>query len=358
MNRKAFTLVELLVVIAIIGILIGMMVPAVQSARESSRRATCMNNIKQLGLGVLQYQAANGKFPPAMTLPFSDNPNTTYNWGPNWVILTLPFLDGNALYNQFNPRSLTLPTATSTVVVPISDSTNAVARSTTLSVMLCPTDVWNKNAYQPGPTRPNDGPNWARGNYAANGSVQQLSSNGDGMQDADWTTIYWRGVMGCNTSLSLDQVKDGAACTILLAEIRAGLTPSDNRGIWAMGAVGPSALWGDGVTDDQGPDNPSEYADDVADCDNLTNSLGNTYMTQERMGCYSGNGNDQATARSRHLGGVNSVFCDGSVHFISDFIDSNPGWSINSAADLHVWEKLLVSSDGMLLDQSMWEATH
>ncbi len=212
MNRKAFTLVELLVVIAIIGILIGMLVPAVQSARESSRRATCMNNIKQLGIGLTAYHTANGKFPPAMTLPFSENPNYTYNWGPNWVILILPYLDANPLYNKFNPVSLTLPlpTTTASSMVPISDSTNLVARSTTLSVMLCPTDIWNKNAYQPGPTRPNDAPNWARGNYAANGSVQQLAGNGDGMQDYDWTTIYYRGVMGCNTSLSLDQVKDGA----------------------------------------------------------------------------------------------------------------------------------------------------
>lgn len=153
MNRKAFTLVELLVVIAIIGILIGMLVPAVQSARESSRRATCMNNIKQLGIGLTAYHTANGKFPPAMTLPFSENPNYTYNWGPNWVILILPYLDANPLYNKFNPVSLTLPlpTTTASSMVPISDSTNLVARSTTLSVMLCPTDIGTRTPISRGP---------------------------------------------------------------------------------------------------------------------------------------------------------------------------------------------------------------
>ena len=72
------------------------------------------------------------------------------------------------------------------------------------------------------------------------------------------------------------------------------------------------------------------------------------------MGCFAGNGNMQMTARSRHLGGVAVVFCDGSVHFLSDFIDSNPQWGINGPGDLHVWEKLMVSSDGMTLDETTW----
>ena len=124
-----------------------------------------------------------------------------------------------------------------------------------------------------------------------------------------------------------------------------------------MGGVGTSALWGHGVTDDQGPNNPINYADDMNDCGDLQTSMGLNYMTVQRMGCWQGNGNDQATARSMHLAGVFVSFCDGSVHFLSDYIDhgnSTQNWSISGPGDLHVWERLMVSADGMPLDPSQY----
>ena len=372
MNRKAFTLVELLVVISIIGILVGLLMPAVQSARESGRSAQCMNNLKQLGAGVLSYHSTNRLFPPAITMPLTENPQLTSKFGPNWVISILPNIGENALYNSFyfsisggttftsfnvNPVNAN-PNSPTTVFVPISDPRNAVPRGTPLSLMLCPTDAGrNQVPYNPGPIRgpsgANDGSNWARGNYAANGSVQQIYGTGNGSQSGDWTNPLWRGVMGCNTSLSLDQVHDGASCTILLGEIRPGLSPWDHRGTWAMSNVGASAMWGHGVTDDQGPDNPNQESDDLQECTDLQNSIGVTQLMTQRMGCCPCP-NFQQTARSMHVSGVFVCFCDGSVHFISDFIDHNPGWDINSVSDLHVWERLNVSSDGAAIDPSKW----
>ena len=90
-RRRGFTLVELLVVIAIIGILIGMLLPAVQQVREAARRTQCANNIRQLSLGAMNYESANMRFPPG----WLSNDNTSLASGPGWASvsythLTLP----------------------------------------------------------------------------------------------------------------------------------------------------------------------------------------------------------------------------------------------------------------------------
>ena len=91
-SKRGFTLVELLVVIAIIGILIAMLLPAVQAAREAARRSQCTNNLKQLGLALLTYHQAIGRFPPP-----GINSNQT-----SWWVLILPYLEQKPLYDQFN----------------------------------------------------------------------------------------------------------------------------------------------------------------------------------------------------------------------------------------------------------------
>jgi prepilin-type N-terminal cleavage/methylation domain-containing protein len=113
-SKKAFTLVELLVVIAIIGILIGMLLPAVQKVREAARRASCQNNLKQLGLAALNYESARQKLPFGMTVPkqlrqennFPDNVRDTvlFSWGTD----VLPFLELGTLYDLLEPRNQTL----------------------------------------------------------------------------------------------------------------------------------------------------------------------------------------------------------------------------------------------------------
>src|SRR5438128_9833188 len=103
--RGGFTLIELLVVVAIIGILIGLLLAAVQRVREASNRLSCANNLKQMGLALQSYHDANGKFPPAVLMPYANSDtefqNTASNpFGPNWAVFLLPYLERQDLYNQ------------------------------------------------------------------------------------------------------------------------------------------------------------------------------------------------------------------------------------------------------------------
>ena len=104
MKRKAFTLVELLVVIAIIGILIGMLLPAIQTVRESARRTSCMNKLRQIGLATLSFESVNQAFPPARLFS-KRNANRPYDLGedqPSWFVRILPFVEQEAFYDQWD----------------------------------------------------------------------------------------------------------------------------------------------------------------------------------------------------------------------------------------------------------------
>src|SRR5476649_165506 len=103
--RKGFTLIELLVVMAIIGILVALLVPAVQKVRESAARLQCTNNLKQIGLALHSYHGANKQFPPGYVDGNTDPASTPDNdvgpgWG--WASFLLPYLDQGSLFSQIN----------------------------------------------------------------------------------------------------------------------------------------------------------------------------------------------------------------------------------------------------------------
>ena len=103
-RRKGFTLVELLVVIAIIGILVALLLPAVQAAREAARRMSCQNNLKQLGIALHNYHDTNKKFPAGMQFygPGNNSADRGKNYRANWIIAILPYFEQQPLYDTLN----------------------------------------------------------------------------------------------------------------------------------------------------------------------------------------------------------------------------------------------------------------
>lgn len=348
-SRDGFTLVELLVVIAIIGVLVALLLPAIQAAREAARRSQCLSNLRQMSIGLLNYESSNGSFPSAFDFPEGANPATMNNMGPNWIVKLLPFIEQQPLYDQFDLTKY------------VSDLDNEGPRTTVLPSLMCGSDPFNQQMLEmPGVRgRPFI---WARGNYAANAGNGPLLTGGNsgrigiyGPDSPGWNDPQRKGVIGPNVGATLKEVTDGLTNSILVAEVRAGITPADRRGTWALGQAGSSVLYWYGSTGDaNGPNNCDRNSDDVPG----PKSADRPIMDRECMPDYTGDDwADQATTRSAHPGGVNLGMADGSAHFVSDSVDTD-----GSASTFHTnpdvqfkmstWDRLIASSDGQVITES------
>ncbi|MFT7643451.1 MAG: prepilin-type N-terminal cleavage/methylation domain-containing protein [Pirellulaceae bacterium] len=347
-KRSGFTLIELLVVIAIIGILVALLLPAVQAVRESARRVECRNNLKQLAIALHDYHDSHGMFPPAVqvdTRPnseaFQDNPRNTDNFRPNWVIMLLPFMEQQAIYDHFDLDDY--------ISAP-SPSPNYKARGMRISTMLCPSDPYNTTKFSG--TSTGEGDNWGRANYAANGVNYRLdndiNTSGNG-----WGNPDRRGVMGVNKSLRMAEIIDGTSNTMLLGEVRAGLSSKDRRGVWAMGTAGASGLFWHGFSGDANGPNPcNDRSDDIEGCTFLEDSNpGHEKLKKNCMTCWRGcnSASWQATVRSLHVNGAFVVLADGSVQYISDYINTSGEFGPCCS----IWDRLIGSSDGVQITRDL-----
>lgn len=342
--RFAFTLIELLVVIAIIGVLIGLLLPAIQKVREAANRSQCSNSIKQLCTAAFQYMDAYQRMPPAVLVANTTlaemNMVSAYRnpgVGPNWAVLLLPYIEQDNLYKTGNVTNYMASNGT--------DQTWRNMRTTPISLMICKSDKGQV------PFTLNGG-NWARGNYGANAGSGWLHWT---LAGSSWTgnaqdsiAIYnstpakhnGGGYMGVNWGATAGDLagdsNDGSSTTILFNELRQGVAPNDRRGVWAMGGAGSSITAALAIGDSYYPNDAQPKSDDIEDCSAFNTTLDLVAIT---MGCSYDNPNRnwpnwQGEARSIHpQGGVNSGFGDGSVRFITNKITTAVWFSMNSRND-------------------------
>jgi prepilin-type N-terminal cleavage/methylation domain-containing protein len=206
MNRKSgFTLVELLVVIAIIGVLVGILLPAVQSVREAARRTQCMNNLKQLGLAIQNYESAKMQIPPSRP---ADGFLT-------WPVFLMPYLEQQNLYNQFDIAAL------------YQDQDSNVVRNG-MPVMICPS---RRSGTSVSVSEHNDHPVGAVGDYAGNAGTHLhyltfewglFSGEVDGVMNSGFTRdnpVENRRLVGpIKGRYTFASVEDGLSNTIFLGE--------------------------------------------------------------------------------------------------------------------------------------------
>lgn len=354
-RRNAFTLIELLVVIAIIGVLISLLLPAVQKIREAANRMSCSNNLKQIALAAHNYHDSFKRLPVGCYIPYAadgyhNTQDITFPFGPNWAVYLLPYIEQDNLYNSINISAypgVTLPANIYNWAA--YDRTWRALRGQPIKTYLCPSDSYNQDPYfdNSGVDAPAE-VGWARGNYAATAGFTDSDHTTDGRNatqnnpfDGDASDgvvpnnpanpplskgpVFFFSTTGRNGS-RLTDIKDGTSNTIFFNEVRAGISPLDSRGVWALGHPG-SSLTEAGRNYNPTPNNTLDspdgqtYGDELQNCYKFWSyGLGSL----QGMGCFPNTPGDQANsamARSLHPGGVNAAFGDGSVHFITNSID-------------------------------------
>jgi prepilin-type N-terminal cleavage/methylation domain-containing protein/prepilin-type processing-associated H-X9-DG protein len=316
--KPGFSLVELLVVIAIIGLLINLLLPAVQAARETARKLQCANNIKQVALAVQNYESAHKKLPAAGTL--ADPKEAVYfTWylrvdmqsGTNhsWVTAILPYLEEQVLYDQFD---LSLPVTRNPL-----EPQQAQPQS-----LMCPSDDALGRWFERREESSERLVRFGKTNIAAFASAFHV----DSYEASGAFPPY---------GLQLKQVIDGTSKTLAVAEIRTREHPGDQRGAWALPWSGSSLLAFDmhpivlnrlnKETTPYEPDPRSlgatqppngSWPDLLYECPEKQAAL------LEELPCDDvWDGYISAAPRSLHPGGANAAFLDGHVEFLPDDID-------------------------------------
>jgi prepilin-type processing-associated H-X9-DG protein len=283
-----FTLIELLVIIAIIGVLIGLLLPAVQMAREAARRAQCTTNLKQLGLGMYNYMDANGTLPmgmPFRRLMFSDNVWTNHSV----FVALLPYLEQHPLYNSVN------------FDMNIGCITNTTILGTGLQVLWCPSDagVLVPKTLPDGSLEGAGTATMYYTSYAGNSGMWHLFFQQDFPPQQHMNGLFY-----IDSSVRPADIQDGTSTTLLLSERAHSLLDEDSALWWHWWISGN---YGDTLFCTLWPMNPFRR----------TSSIYGTSGDARTAAYISG-------ASSLHPGGCNFAFADGSVRFLKDTINTWP----------------------------------
>ncbi len=322
-KRAGFTLVELLVVIAIIGILVALLLPAVQAAREAARRTECINNLKQMGLALQEHHDRYKTLPPGLAacLPIQDLQRTGGTQcgqecaGPNWLSNILAELEERELFESLMYCLDGQPSA----VDDCEHEEKNVGRRTPDNFR-CPSapsmiDNWYNGYCFERLAKGNYVANWGSGDYKG---FVRVNTRGPfrPVQVTGWKEHHdnqsYNGVwkMGWGQGSAMRDIKDGTSNTMALSELLAWDKTDDIRGVWTSSSMGASIF-----SARFGPN--SERVDRIAGCPSDATSLpvpkGCT-NNPDKWGVF-------ASARSQHRGGVVTAYCDGSVHFIVDEIE-------------------------------------
>lgn len=309
--RTGFTLVELLVVIAIIGILVSLLLPAVQMAREAARRTECTNKLKQLGLAFHNYHDANKAFPPAYLIQpggggnFGTPDPETRDAGPGWAwgMLLLPYMEQSALYETFDKSRSCW------------DPMNATAAKTQLDVFLCPSAADTDGPMEVLSASGDTLATFGRSCYVAN-----CGQNEPWLHAVDSYQGIADGPLYRNSKTRFADVTDGLTNTVFLGEHHPVLSDKTWVGVVAGAIVSPKPRFAF---------NPPEPAAILVNCHSGPCSLADPptiHPPNSPIGA-------PCQMYALHPGGCNVALGDGSVRFISETINQLTWAAMSSMAE-------------------------
>lgn len=349
-SRLAFTLVELLVVIAIIGILVGMLLPAVQSVRAAARRTSCANNVRQIALAVHNYESAFNRFPVNQIGPGMPDGNGGYEAGYySWLVPLLPFVELGNVHQSF---ALGQNNGDGDGYKVSDTHPNAGAVQTLIPTFLCPSDVPNReNAIILGSSNP------APGSYAANAGWPSYATGYGGERQTPGSfngaiplqhpsaQVAWHS----DHNIGFNSVTDGASNTALLSErlIQPGNSgDAIDEGDSRLRSLCILARYETLSEINAQLSSTHAHTFESAHIGRSWSSgwpmVAPTYMHVQPpnglIGHYANGGSvDEGdfmiSPSSRHSGGVNLALVDGSVRFVSDRVAIEVWWAVGSRND-------------------------
>ncbi len=285
-RRDGFTLIELLVVIAVIGILVSLLLPAVQAARGAARRMSCSNNLKQLVLGMHTYESAFKRLPPGYLhkAGLSGPLQAANHMGFAWGSMILPQIEQPGLFDQFD------------FTRPVFDPQNLIPRETSIPTFLCPSDTYSEFSYVIRDESVNPIEQYAAASYAANWGPSTPSVN------LDDTPLASEGVFYRNSRTRFRDIRDGLSSTLALGERINGPLPLSTPS--TGGHLDFETAWSAAVRD----------------IDQLDDDHGHMVLFETQFRPNEIDGDDKGLS-SPHFGLCQFAICDGSVRAITAQID-------------------------------------